>query len=126
MSNGSLILGSCAGRLCDYTIDYVNDRASCSGGGGSCSTAKMVTTSLLPNTHNGHLKGAGTAIQAILNGLANHTPPGKELAVFNMKTGIMLAWIDHQVITPLSDSADVMTALQLEDVTVEEPAQLGD
>lgn len=118
MSNQKFVFNSCSARLCDYSIFFDfqgKDYGSCQAGGGSCAQAKMLTTTALPNVHNGHLQGAARAIQAILNGLAGHTPEGRELAFLNMGTGVLLGWVDHNTITPQNTSAQITEALQLED-----------
>jgi hypothetical protein len=107
--------------LCDFSIDYVFDRAGCSGSGGTCANAKMLTTSALPTTHPGPLKGASIAIQNILrNQIQNHNPgDGRELAFLNMGTGVMLAWVRHGDLAAI-DILEGEARLQLEEAPAEE------
>lgn len=116
------MLSSCSTRLCDYSIfKSVSgaDSASCSGGGGTCATARMLTTNALPNIHDGHLKGASTAIQNILRGLEQHAN-GRKLKFLNMADGVMLGWVDHEALTSAEDPATIAKALSLMEAPAEE------
>ena len=107
----------CIGKLCGYSINYLKDYASCGSGSGSCAEATMKTTNALPNTHDGNIKGASTAIQAILRNLKNQAPDGKQLKFLNVLDGVMLAWVD-ETITAV-DGMQALGSLQLIDAPEE-------
>lgn len=103
----------CVGKLCNYSINYLKDYAGCGGGSGTCADATMKTTNALPNTHDGNIKGASTAIQAILRNLKSHAPEGKQLKFLNVLDGVMLAWVDETVTA--TDGIESLASLQLRD-----------
>ncbi|HKX84098.1 MAG TPA: hypothetical protein VJL58_07760 [Pyrinomonadaceae bacterium] len=108
----------CTSRLCNYSLSFARDYASCGGGSGTCAEATMKTTTTLPNTHDGNLRGASTAIQMILRNLKNQAPAGKELKFLNVVDGVMLAWVDENVAA--DDGIQSLEVLQLVDAPVDE------
>jgi len=65
------------------------------------------------------LKGATTAINAILKTVRFNTPAGLELCFLRVEGGVMLAWvkqdgpIEGEAVTPYSDPKSIRKALGL-------------
>ena len=128
MLNELTLVSSC-GRtrsLCDYAFakTAVGLSAFCMGGNGTCASANMKTVEGTNAFHPDELKRATETIQNVLKGLKKPSE-GMELAFLNMGDGVMLAWVEHTIMTGTDDPAEVRSALGIRDVTEAAPSYVG-
>lgn len=113
------------GDECSYSIYKKNllDTVSCGPGNGSCFYAELLSpvNTVEKAFHDANLRGATTAINAILNGLRINPPAGLKLDFLRVPGGLMLAWVEENglapddAVTPDSNSDDIRRAVGLID-----------
>jgi len=113
------------GDDCSYSIYKNNllDKVSCGPGNGSCFNAELLSpmNTVQKTFHDTNLRGATTAINAILNSLRLSPPNGLKLSFLRVPGGLMLAWVEENgpvpadAITPNSSTEDIRRAVGLID-----------
>jgi len=111
------------GDDCSYSIYKKDllDRISCGPGNGNCFSAELLSpmNTIEKTFHGSNLRGATTAINAILNSLRISPPDGLKLSFLRVPGGLMLAWVEENgaapddSITPDSSPDDIRRAVGL-------------
>jgi len=110
------VLNNC--DSCDWNIN--GEDVSCGPGGNSCFYAKLLSPIHIEKAfHPPSLKGATTAINAILDTVRQTSSSGLQLCFLKVQGGIMLAWVTQDgpiaedAITPYSDPEAIKLAVGL-------------
>ncbi|MGB7069448.1 MAG: hypothetical protein WBD22_08120 [Pyrinomonadaceae bacterium] len=102
-------------------------RMDCMPGSGTCTGAKMLKAAD-SDFHPKELQDAAMAIQKVLDGITSQKD--RKLSFLSTRFGVLLAWAEHNVVQPTdtpvtaaSSDQEIIDALGLIDVPVQNPGQ---
>jgi hypothetical protein len=92
-----LLARPCTGKACSWNLDMINRQMGCSAGDGSCIESQLLIAAE-SDFFPADLIDASERINEILNDQAD--PYGRQLAFVQTPFGLMLSWVNHDMITP--------------------------
>ena len=93
----ALLVRPCTGKACSWNLDMLTNQMGCSAGDGSCIESRLLVAAE-SDFFPADLIDASERINDIL---ANQTDPaGRELAFVQTPFGLMLSWVNHDMMTP--------------------------